>query len=286
MKRYRTLIIILGTFAIYHVGVAVFGLSPSAIIAVYAVLILAALVVFRAAFLSLLASISYSAGNKERAKRLFRLSIKHKARNPNTYAIFAIVMLQEGEGDAALELLRTALAMNPAEAVKKNLLFTTANSHWYMGNIGSAIETMEGMVENYGDVDVNVLSSLGYLYILAGDFSKAKSTTERGLADAPQTATLWDNMGQIHMHEGDDAKAVAAFEKALEIKSDLVDCAYFLGMLHEKAGEAGRARDYFLQARGCRISRYNTVTAEQVDAKYSEYLDMGYDDEDAEEQEE
>ena len=277
LRKYRVFIVMIVSIGVYYLGVFAFGWPIHYVMLIYLALILIAGIIFKASVFSIFAMISYSRGKKGRAEKYFRLAIKHNAKNPSTYSMFATVLLHDANRPAeALEMAQKALSMNPDIGAAKNAKILISNCYWKMGEIGKAIETLEAMAAEYEYVNTSVLSSLGYLHIIAGDLAKGRHFTEKALEESPESASAWDNMGQIYMGEGDEEKAEESFLKALSYRSDLVDAAYLLGTLYEKAGKEELARDYFLQARGCRLTPFNTVSEEQVEKKYREYLDKEF----------
>ena len=256
IKRYRSLLVIVAVFAIYYVGVVVMGWSMGVMTGVYAVVLALIILIFRASLLSAYAGICYQGGKKDKAAQYLRSSIRHNPKNANTHSMLAIVLLQDGKAAEAIEIAQHAMTLNPDTDADKNLRFIIGNCHWHMGEITRAVEVVEELVKTHENLSVSVYSSLGYLHIMGGNLARAREVTEKALETASESAPLWDNMA---------------------------DSAYFLGILNEKRGNRGAARDFFLRARGCQITPYNTVTEEQVETKYREYYYADDDGEDSDE---
>ncbi|MCL2703217.1 MAG: tetratricopeptide repeat protein [Defluviitaleaceae bacterium] len=282
-RKYRNLIVIAFLAVTYYAGTVVMGLSFPVMLLIYAAMITALCVIFKAGFFYWLANLNYSTGKKDKARQFFELSIRHGSKNPMTYLNYAVMLVQNNEAVEALKYAQKAMDMNPGIAADKNARLTVSSAYWLMGEIDKAVETLEELVEKYEYVNTHVLTSLGYLYILKGNLEKARLTSEKAIEDDPASAAAWDNLGQIFLREGDVEKAEETFLKAMSFKDNLVDSAYFLGQIYEDAGKTEQAREYFLRARGCKLSSLNTVTEAMVEEKYRKYLDMGFDENDGDE---
>lgn len=256
---------------LYYVFINVLHLPAYAVALIFTAAFLALIFIFRAGFLAGMAAIYYRRGKRDKARKFYRLSFKNKSKNPLTYLNYAIMQVNDGDGETALEYANKALAMNPNVLTEKNAYLTIGSARWVMGDVPGAIEALEGMIKKFDYVNGYVFSTLGYLYIADGKLDKARETTEKALAEDPQSASAWDNLGQIYVNEKNLEKAEEAFLKAVSIRNDLVDSLYFLGIIYENRGDTEKAEEYFIRAHKCKISKLNTVTVEQVLEKYNKY---------------
>ncbi|MCL2407758.1 MAG: tetratricopeptide repeat protein [Defluviitaleaceae bacterium] len=266
-----------------------FGLDIPIILAIYGGVILVSCVVFRAGLLYFMGNVAFTVGKRELAKQRFLKAERHGSKNPMNYLNYAVLQIQDDAPAPAMEYALKALDVNsklklPVEIVDKNSNFVIASSHWQQGNLAMAIDVLEGLCKRYEHVNTNVYTSLGFLYFLNGDIEKAKATTEKVLADKPETAAAWDNMGQIYLSEGNKAEAKNCFEKAVSLDRDLADSTFLLAAMYEEAGDARMAAEFYLRAKGCKVTKLNKVTQRQIDAKYEEYLYVAF-DEDCDEEE-
>ncbi|MDR1705165.1 MAG: tetratricopeptide repeat protein [Clostridiales bacterium] len=273
LRKYKSLAIIAAALILYYITIFWLRLPALYLVIIYGVIIIGACVIFRAGLIAGIANLFHSAGKKDIARKLYLMSFKYKTRNPITYLNYAVLVLHEGGADQALEYARHGLTLNPDLMTEKNLRLTKGSAYWLLGELDSAVETLEDMVKDFDYVNVHVLTSLGFLYFARGDLEKAKSITEKAIEDTPDSGPAWDNMGQIYLKEDDLDKAEEAFKKALEIRSNLVDSLYFMGVIREKRGDKEGAREYYIRAKDAKISSLNTVSKDEVLTKYNEYKD-------------
>jgi tetratricopeptide (TPR) repeat protein len=272
-KKYRSFVVVAVMLILYYVTLFVFRWPVSYLFAVYGGLIVLLCVVFRAGLMAGLANIFFSSGKEDIAKKLFAQSFKYKTKNPVTYLNYAVMVLHEDDAAKALEYAQKGLDLKPEIMAEKNLRLTVGSAYWKLGEIDKAIENLERMLTDFDYVNVHVLTTLGYLYFVRGDLAKAREITEKAIEDTPDSGPAWDNMGQIYLKEDNLDKAEEAFEKALEIRSSLVDSLYFMGIIKERKGDKEGAREYYLRAKDSKITSLNTVSKEEVLAKYNEYKD-------------
>ena len=91
----------------------------------------------------------------------------------------------------------------------------------------------------------------------------------------------FDNLGQIAFRQGQYEEAEKYFSRALDMKDTMVDSKYHLGLIYEHWGNLEAAAEYFAAAHQSTITGMNTITREQVDAKYNEYWGDGVAEEDS-----
>jgi tetratricopeptide (TPR) repeat protein len=212
------------------------------------------------------------AGNGERAKAFYKAAIDRKSKSALAYLNYAVLLMQEGDENLlkAKELLQKGLSLKRKKPItEKNLLMSLGTCLWLLGDLSSAIEKFEYMRLKYTYVNAGLLTTLGYVYLLNGEFDKAEEITRKALEDDPSFASAWDNMGQLHYRRGDYAEAKEAFEKAVGFK-ELPDSLYFLGVIAERNGGKAEAAEWLKRAEKAEISAFNTVTREQIEEKLKE----------------
>jgi tetratricopeptide (TPR) repeat protein len=273
LRKYKSFVVIAVVLILYYITLYWLRWPMPYLFAVYGGLIALACVIFRAGLMAGLANLFHSSGKKETARKFYLRSFQFKSKNPVTHLNYAVMLLHEGEAAEAVDYAQKGLALKPDLMAEKNLKLTIGSAQWLLGDIDSAVRTLEGMLRDFDYVNVHVLTTLGYLYIVRGDLEKAREVTEKAIEDTPDSGPAWDNMGQIYFREDNDGKAEEAFKKALEIRAGLVDSLYFMGRICEKRGDKEGARDYYLRANDAKITSLNTVTKEDVLAKYNEYKD-------------
>ena len=96
--------------------------------------------------------------------------------------------------------------------------------------------------------------NLGGAYILRGDFKKALEILEPLSELEPDNAMIWTNLGAAYLgnpvlaRDEQQKQAIAAFERALEIRPAAPHVAYNLGLIYRDRKEYEEAAKWFRQA--------------------------------------
>ena len=137
---------------------------------------------------------------------------------------------------------------------------------------GEAIEKLVPLQKRY-DGDPDVAINLGGAYILQRKWDKAVSVLEPASAQNPDNIMIWTNLGAAYLGRLETAgpqhqkRAIAAYERALQIDPNAPNVNYHLGLIYKERGELLRAITFFERAR--------EVNPTDRDAQYwSERLDQ------------
>jgi tetratricopeptide (TPR) repeat protein len=259
----RTLILIL-----YALTFAIFGVFLNTplpyLLLIFLVLTLVLMSIYRVDCIAMAGNLYYGRGQMEKAAKLLRYAIGHNTQSPAAHLHYAIYRLRKGEAEEALGYIEKALGMSARPLMTKNLLLIKGSCLWVKGDIDAAIAHLEKMRSDYEYVNAQVLSTLGYLYILKGDLQTAETLSQAAIDDTPSSASAWDNLGQIRYQKNDLPRAREAFEKALEYKPDLPDSLYYMGLILAQTDKA-EAETYLKRAQACDIIPLNTVTRKQIE---------------------
>jgi tetratricopeptide (TPR) repeat protein len=123
----------------------------------------------------------------------------------------------------------------------------------HQGNAGEAIPLMEkahSMKPDHVDVAIN----LGGAYILAGKFKRAVALLEPLSEREPDNPMVWTNLGAAYLgnpvvaRDQEQQRAIAAFERALEIRPAAPSVAYNIGLIYHDRQETEKAAAWFRQA--------------------------------------
>ena len=85
------------------------------------------------------------------------------------------------------------------------------------------------------------LNALAVHYIERGKIGLAKVVLSRALEAHPSSHTIHNNLGIIHLSENEQRKAINAFKKAIELKSDYEIGLANLGSIYVEYGDYPRA---------------------------------------------
>lgn len=220
--------------------------------------------IFNAYFLGIIGVYQLYRGKRELAYKLIEKSVKKNTYNVNALFHWAIKLLEEGNGEEALVYLKKAQQHNTMVMMNKNILLAMGSCYWVMGDYDTAIETLNSLMEKYEYVNPSVLTTLGYLHLLKGEYEKAEEYSKKALEDNNEHSAAWDNLGQIYYSKGEYEKAKEYFEKALKFKPNMVESLFYMGKIAEKEENTELAREYFEKAVKCNITALNGVKREEI----------------------
>jgi tetratricopeptide (TPR) repeat protein len=146
------------------------------------------------------------------------------------------------------------------------------------GQVHNAVSTLRRAYELTPD-DVPTAINLGGAYIMQKKFQIAIPILEKALEQEPDNEMIWTNLGAAYLGNpilADDEqqrKAIAAFERAIEINPIAPSVHYNLALIHRDRGEIEQAKQRFRQAIGANphdqharraLSRLEGETSEQA----------------------
>ncbi len=205
----------------------------------------------------------YTIRHFEKAYKYFDKAVKKGTHHVKALYLYALRLLQDGNGKEALKYFELAEKYNCSVLMDKYIILSKSSCYWVIGEIDKAIETLSGLLKKYDYISTDAYTTLGYLYFLKDDLESAEEYTKKALEDNSEHAPAWDNLGQIRFKQGNFSEAKDHFQKALSIK-DLPDSLYFLGLIYEKEGNKEEAKSCYEKALNCNISALNTVTREEI----------------------
>ncbi len=133
---------------------------------------------------------------------------------------------------------------------RASLLKDLAVAHIRLGNSTEALDVYEELAAE-GSLEVEVLSWMGYTYLKEGRTDQAISTLESALAKSPNDAAVLVNLGNAYTTRaaaGDSAKALAIYNKLIQLSPNNAVAHYNVGVLKMKSGEHGQAIPSFQAA--------------------------------------
>lgn len=102
--------------------------------------------------------------------------------------------------------------------------------------------------------DPDVAINLGGAYILQRKWNQAVAVLRKATEAHPQNVMLWINLGAAYLGNlqlagpKQQAEAIAAYERALEIDPQAPNIHYHLGLIYKERGELEQALTYFQHA--------------------------------------
>lgn len=206
---------------------------------------------------------------------MYRYALKHKAKCSSPLIAYGLYLLEECHYEEALKTFQYVVTLpdiNPT--MLKFARQDLAIAYWKTGDLATGISTLEQMQIDYEIFNLEFYTTLGYFYIEAGEYDKALDVTHQALLEDEAHGPAYDNLAQVEYRRGNYEEAEELFLKALDLRDTMADSKYYLGMIREMQGDYESARTFFTAAHNSRITGLNTVTREQVDAKYEQYKEI------------
>ena len=206
---------------------------------------------------------------------MYRYAMKHKAKCSSPLIAYGLHLLEECQYDDALKTFQYVVTLPRINlTMLKFARQDLAIAYWKCGDLATGISTLEQMLIDYDFFNTEFYTTLGYFYIEAGDFEKAAEMSQQALMEDESCGPAYDNLAQIEFRQGNYEEAEELFLRALDLRDTMADSKYYLGLIREMQGDLESARTFFNAAHNSRITGLNTVTREQVDAKYEEYRNL------------
>ncbi len=172
---------------------------------------------------TLLQQAKYDAAAAE-AKR----ALKEDERNVRAMQLLSQVYFRQGRYELAAMVLENARAIHPYDPVVLNSIGLVSLQ------LGSKVQAMEAFKQavrlqpDYAEAN----SNYGALLNEAQDYDAAVQVLEAAVASAPNLPSARLNLGNAYRGRGELPKAVAQYEKVLQLRPDWADTYYNLAILH------------------------------------------------------
>ncbi len=178
----------------------------------------------------------------------------HRA-DSELHSLHSAVLDRLGRPEEALAALEQALRHKPGDP---QILFRLGNLHHQLGDKEKAVEAFStavkkdrGMLRAYYNLGA-VLLELGHYDQALDAYEVALEPLEKAFARGEAVdavhARAFQNLGAIHFHKQDWARAAAAYSKALELDPEQSSALYNQGFVSFRLGRLDDARELYLKA--------------------------------------
>lgn len=234
---------------------------------VFVVGLLVLLWVLRADLMTLIGNLKFQ---KDHGKGFlwFERAYKTGKMRPDNQLIYAYLLLRDGSIDRAERMINKTLFMDRkkiSEDVLRGSKLNMALIKWKHGNLKEAITDMEEMYADGYRSTVHY-GTLGYFYILDGQYQKALEFNREGHDYNEDDLVIYDNLAYNSYLCGDIRTAADMYEEILEKGPDFIEPYYNYALVLEKMGDYESALDLCKKARTYSEKYLSTVTHAQVDA--------------------
>lgn len=142
---------------------------------------------------------------------------------------------------------------SPMDNTSFDAAFRNGTELLHAGESAAAVPFLERALALDPD-HVNAALNLSGAYILTGQFKQAVAILEPLSERAPTLAPVWTNLGAAYLgnpilaHDEEQLRAIAAFERALEINPVAPSVAYNIGLIYRDRQETELAAEWFHKA--------------------------------------
>ncbi|RMH21154.1 MAG: tetratricopeptide repeat protein [Acidobacteria bacterium] len=169
------------------------------------------------------------------AERLGREIVRQQPRMTRGYTLLSEVLREAGKIEAAIAVLRSALASGVRDpSILRQLGLSLAQA----GRGREAVELLEPLA---ADDDLDVLNSLAVAYFASGRPAAARAAVERVLARDEDNPKALETLGAVALQEGRPAEAVRHLERVLALDPNLPISWNSLGVARQLLGDTGGA---------------------------------------------
>jgi len=164
----------------------------------------------------------YRVGNYERAVQICQDEIAANAANMDSYVVICWSLLRLGRYGDALRYARIARGLNRYDARVAEIL---GEIFYYQGNNNEALQYFQDYVNLSpgGQRIESVYYYIGEIYIRMGKYRHADIALSTAVHWVPGNAAWWTRLAFARENAGDLTEAVAAYERALALNSQLPD---------------------------------------------------------------
>lgn len=145
----------------------------------------------------------------------------------------AIKLMEEGEIDKSLKLLKEAADLDPDNI---NYPYETAIAHYMDKDYKKSIKITKGLLD-HKDINPLVYQILGNSYSLSGDKEKAISTYESGLEKFPDSGRLFVERGNIDLNAEEYVSALSFYEKGIHAEPGYPSNYYWASKIYLNSTE-------------------------------------------------
>ncbi|MGB6237384.1 MAG: tetratricopeptide repeat protein [Bradyrhizobium sp.] len=210
----------------------------------------------------LLAAVLFASGEIEAARGHIEVSLVKRPDNAAARLLAARLARTTGDFDGALSHLDHAIALAP----QREAFIEKARTLDQAGLRRPARQAWNAILDVAPD-NVEAAARSGRLAWEDGETELASKFLERAAqTDAP--ASVWFDLGLARQDLRDYAGAAAAYRKAIELKGDLAEAAFNLGVVLQEAGLLDEAMRAYTRAYRLRPASFGNIAMALTSASH------------------
>jgi tetratricopeptide (TPR) repeat protein len=177
----------------------------------------------------------YRQGNYERAIQICQDEIAVDPDSLESYVVASWCLLRLGRYGETLRFARTARSLNRYDARVSEIL---GEVYYFQGNNNEALQYFQEYINLApgGQRIESVYYFIGEIYIRQGKYRHADIALSTAVHWVPGNAAWWTRLAFARENAGDLTEAVAAYERALALNSQLPDARRGLDRARQSLG--------------------------------------------------
>jgi Flp pilus assembly protein TadD len=202
-------------------------------------------------------------GNLPVAEALLKRATEVDPKNKFAWNNLGLVYLQERQDDLAIAAFQKQLDVNPYDEFANNNL---GRVYWQERKYEEAVKSFNRQIEN-NPLDKFAHANLGAMYAEWHKYDLAVPELEKAASLTPDSAELQVSLGDAYLNLGQDEKALATFDHAVELNaSPLVwnNIAYQLSL---KKAHLDRAQQYSESAVSATAAALRNLSLDRLSQK-------------------
>jgi tetratricopeptide (TPR) repeat protein len=206
----------------------------------------------------------HEAGRLDEAQPLYLRFLDEEPSNPTALQLLGLLHSQRGELGAAIDYMRTSLALFPEQAEVANNLGNALSRNGQNDEAIAAYAEAVRIQPRYRDAWRN----LGLTQLSAKRYEDAERSLRRCLELDPADAAAWLALGNVYKRSGQPAEAIPCYEKALELRPDYAEAHHNIGVCRRLLSEPEAALEAYAKAQKLGLDRaelHHNVASALVD---------------------
>jgi tetratricopeptide (TPR) repeat protein len=181
------------------------------------------------------------AGHDQEAADIYRAIIQRRPDTEDAYRKLALVYWRGGRRAEAIATLELALRNGVTQSEVRIRLGQ------YLAQAGQPAKAIALLKDTAGS-DPDALNALGNAYTMAGRFSDAAAIFQRLIAQDPNDALAYENLGMTQLQANDARSAEASLRRAIQLDGSLGGAYTALGVVLANTGRVSEAVDAWKKA--------------------------------------
>jgi carboxyl-terminal processing protease len=176
--------------------------------------------------LSRLAKKWFAAGKFESGEAVLSLTSRLFPEMATVYDVLGLAYLKQNKKMEALQVMEKAVTLKQKEYMPQSRQFSEYLSdvlirEYISGGIGALDRQYLALKEKYPMlVTERLLNDLGYLFLNTNLTEPAIQSLKLNVIKFPQSANVYDSLGEAYMNSGDKKRAIENYEKSLKLNPE------------------------------------------------------------------